>query len=76
MNSPFPFGVYEFGDDYGIIRKSNASFPYPRILPTDTLEFQFDSGFLGGNQTGLNPARIRQHVVVWTAETRKSFFRI
>jgi hypothetical protein len=68
MNSPFPFGVYEPGDDYNMIRDTNAGlisyFP-------DFLEFKFDDGLLGTQVVpAINPASIRQHVLVWTAESR------
>lgn len=58
MNAPFPLKSYKFVDTYPVWENS------------DPWNYDYGYGFQFCNATGIESARIRQLIAVWTAETR------
>jgi hypothetical protein len=74
FNIPFPYPCYGMVDDNRIIRNTanTALIGVARYQGDDLLglnEFRFDVGLFGVGP-GVNPAKIRQLITMWTAETR------
>lgn len=69
LNIPFPMPEYQKSPDYEILLKTTGL--QTRRLP-DGLHMKFDSGLFGSGSVvpSINPSEIRQHIVMWTAETR------
>ena len=58
MNAPFPLKTYDFVDTYPIWENTNI------------WNYEYGYAFQFCNNTGLESARIRQLITMWTAETR------
>lgn len=71
FNVPFPYPAYQMVDDINILRDpTNVLTPrYQGGGFYGLHEFRFDVGFFGVG-SGVNPAKIRQMIATWTAETR------
>jgi hypothetical protein len=69
LNIPFPLPEYSKAPDYEILLNPTRAFAR-RLY--NNLPMKFDSGLFGSGSVmqSINPSTIRQHIVMWTAETR------